>query len=184
MVTKLPSSSDVSQSSTRLTPRAAILYGIVFMLCGTYPVLLGMGVFQGHPAPDVQPWVVIAAGSMFILAGLAIINGYAIAGGADASGNLPDGASLFRKVTQYVLGLAIVGLMFAVFAWISFGPGERHFSSSVSIPGLASSGHSSERSGRIAFGIGTVLMGLFLVLAAVSGAKRLWRDLRGGPKAQ
>jgi hypothetical protein len=184
VVTKLPSSSDVSQSSTKLTPRAAIFYGIVFMLCGTYPVLLGLGVFHGHPAPDVQPWVVIASGSMFILAGLAIINGYAIAGGLGADGNLPDSAPLFVKVTQYVLGLAIVGLMFAVFAWISFGPGERHFSSSVSIPGLSRSGHGSERSGRIAFGIGTVLMGLFLVLAAVSGAKRLWRDLRGGPKAE
>jgi hypothetical protein len=171
----------VSQSSTNLTPRAAIFYGIVFMLCGTYPVLLGLGVFHGHPAPDVQPWVVIASGSMFILAGLAIINGYATAGGLGADGNLPESAPLFRKVTQYVLGLAILGLMFAVFAWISFGPGERHFSSSVSIPGLSRSGHSSERSGRIAFGIATGFMGLFLVLATVTGAKRLWRGIRGGP---
>ena len=68
--------------------------------------------------------------------------------------------------------------MFAVFAWIAFGSGERHFSLSMSIPGFSTSAHSSERSGRIAFGIGAGFMGLFFVLAALSGAKRLWRSTR------
>jgi hypothetical protein len=72
----------------------------------------------------------------------------------------------------------IVGLMFAVFAWVAFGPGERHFSSSVSIPGLSTSAHSSASSGRIAFGIGAGFIGLFFVVATVSGAKRLWRSMR------
>ena len=181
MATKLPSSSDVSQSGNNLTPRGAIAFGLLFILCGTFPVLAGLGVFHARSAPDAPPWLIIASGGIFILAGLAIINGYAIAGGVQADGNLPDGAPLFVKVTQYVLGLAIVALMFAVFAWVSFGPGERQFSSTVAVPGLSSSGHSSEHSGRIAFGIGTVLMGLFLVFATVSGAKRLWREVRGAP---
>ena len=174
----------MSQSSNNLSPRGAVAFGILFMLCGTYPVLAGLGVFHTHPPPDAPPWLIIATGSMFILAGLAIINGYAVSGGVQADGNLPDSAPLFVKVTQYVLGLAIVGLMFAVFAWVSFGPGDRHFSSSISIPGFSTSGHSSASSGRIAFGIATVLMGLFLVIATVSGAKRLWRDIRGGPRAE
>jgi hypothetical protein len=145
------------------------------MLCGAYPVLAGLGVLPGHPAPGVPPWVVVAAGSTFILAGLALINGYAIAGGLQADGNLPDSAPLIVRVAQYVLGLAIIALMFAVFAWVAFGPGDRHFSSSVSIPGLSTSAHSSARSGRIAFGFGTVLIGLFLLVATVSGARRLRR---------
>ena len=154
------------------------------MLFGTYPVLLGLGVFHGQPAPEVQPWVVIATGSMFILAGLAIINGYALSGGVQTDCNLPDSAPLIVRVTQYVLGLAIVGLMFAGLAWISFGPGERHFSSSISVPGVSTSGHGSARSGRTAFGIVNVFMGLFLVLAAGSGAKRRWRRMRGGPQVE
>ena len=146
----------MSASNSSLTPRGAIAFGLLFMACGTYPVL----------------------------AGLAIIVDYGMAGASPVDGSLPDSAPFFLKVTQYVLGLAIVGLMFAVFAWIAFGAGQRQFSSSISLPFWSSSGRSSERSGRIAFGIGAVLMGLFLVLAAVSGAKRLWRGGRGGSQAE
>ena len=184
VVTKLRTSRVVSQSSGNLTPRGAIAFGALFMLCGTFPVLAGLGILHGSPAPDVPPWVVIASGSMFILAGLAIINGYAVAGGVQADGNLSDSAPLIVRVTQFLLGVAIIGLMFAVFAWVAFGPGERHFSSSVSISGFSTSTHSSARTGRIVFGIGAGFIGLFLVAAVVSGAKRLWRDIRGGPKAQ
>lgn len=160
----------------QLSPRGAIIVGILFMVFGAYPVLLGLGVVHGRPAPGVQPWVVLAAGSMFILAGLAMINGYAVAGGSQANGDLAADAPLAARVTQFVLGTSIVGLMFAVFAWVAFGSGERHFSSSFSIPGLSTSGQSSERSGRIVFGIAAVFIGLFFVFGAVSGAKRLWRD--------
>jgi hypothetical protein len=154
------------------------------MACGTYPVLAGLGVVHMSPTPGTPAWVVVATGGMFVLAGLAIIVDYGMAGASPVDGSLPDSAPFFLKVTQYVLGLAIVGLMFAVFAWIAFGAGQRQFSSSISLPFWSSSGRSSERSGRIAFGIGAVLMGLFLVLAAVSGAKRLWRGGRGGSQAE
>jgi hypothetical protein len=174
----------MSASNSPPTPRVAVVIGILAILCGVYPVLVGFGVVHVRLDPGVQPWIAVAAGSMFILAGLAIINGYAIAGASQADGSLPDNAPLFVRVAQYLLGLAIVGLMFAVFAWISFGPGERHFSSSISLPFWSGSGHSSERSGRIAFGIATGFLGLFLVLSGVSGGKRLWRDIRGGPRAE
>ena len=171
-------------NANQLTPRGAIIVGIFSMLCGTFPVLAGLGVLHARPAPGVQPWVGVAAGAMFILAGLAIINGYAVAGRAQADGSLSADTPFIAKVVQYVLGLAIVGLMFAVFAWISFGPGERHFSSSMSFPGFSSSGHSSERSGRIAFGIATVLIGMFFAFSAVFGAKRLWSDSQREPQVK
>ena len=182
----VPPKSDAQSGSNanRLTPRRAIVVGILFMVCGAFPVLAGLGLLHGRPAPGVQPWVVVAAGSVFILAGFAIINGYAVAGGSEADGDLSADAPFFARVTQYVLFLSIVGLLFAVFAWISFGPGERHFSSSMSIPGWSTSGHSSERSGRIAFGLATGFFGLFFVLFAVSGAKRLWRDSPRAPRVK
>jgi hypothetical protein len=179
----LPSSTPKSgSSSNQLTPRGAIIVGIFFMLCGTFPVLAGFGVLHGRPAPGVQPWVVVAAGSMFILAGIAVINGYAVAGGSQANGDLSVDAPFTARVVQYVLGLAMVGLMFAVFAWISFGPGERHFSSSMSIAGLSRSGQSSEELGRVVFGIAAGLIGLFFVFSAVEGVKRLWRDRQRTPQ--
>jgi hypothetical protein len=175
----MKSASPNGTSVNQLSPRAAIVTGIVFMLCGLFPVLVGLGVFHTPPTPGTPRWVVIAAGGMFILAGAAIINGYAVAGGAQANGDLSESAPFAARVLQYVLGTSIVGLMFAVFAWVAFGPGERHFSSSVSIPGLSASGRSSDRSGRIAFGIASAFMGLFFVLGAVSGARRLLRSRAG-----
>jgi hypothetical protein len=177
-----PSAPRPGPNPNQLTPRGAIVMGILFIAAGAFPVLISLGIVQGHPAPGVPSWVGVAAGSMFILAGLAIINGYAVAGGTQPNGDLSAGAPFLARVVQYLLGVAIIGLMFAVFAWVSFGPGERHFSSSVSVPGLSLSGHSSERSGRIAFGIATVLIGSFFALATVCGAKRLWRGRRGAPE--
>lgn len=179
----MPQSTEGSgPNANQLSPRGAIIVGIFCMVCGAYPVLAGLGVVHGRPAPGVQPWVAVAAGTMFILAGLAVINGYAVAGGAQANGDLSASAPFIARVTQYVLGIAIIGLMFAVFAWVSFGSGERHFSSSLSLPGLSVSSQSSERSGRIAFGIAAVIIGLFFVFAVVSGAKRLWRDSQRPPR--
>ena len=174
----------MSEPTSIPTPRGAVFIGIIAMLCGVYPILVGLGVVHVRRAPEAQPWVAIAMGGMFVLAGLAIINGYAVAGASRADGSLPDNAPFFVRVTQYVLGVGIVGLMFAVFAWVAFGPGERHFSSSISLPFWSSSEHSSERSGRIAFGIAAGFMGLFLVLSAVSGAKSLWRASRGASKPE
>ena len=139
-------------------------------------MLSGLGIVPHREAQGVAPWVAIAAGSMFILAGLAVINGYALGGGAQANGDLSANAPFAVRVTQFLLGTAIIGLMFAMFAWVAFGSGARHFSSSVSIPGLSLSGHSSERSGRIVFGIAAIAIGLGFVFAFVGGARRLWRD--------
>lgn len=177
--TPAPSPDPMSDPDSPPTPRTAVVLGIIAILCGVYPVLVGLGVIHVRPEPGAQPWVAVAVGGMFILAGLAIINGYAIAGASRADGSLPDGTPLFVRVTQYVLGTGIVGLMFAVFAWVAFGPGERHFSSSISLPFWSSSSHGSERSGRIAFGIADAFMGLFLILSIVGGAKRLWRGRKG-----
>ena len=79
----------MSEPNTVPTPRSAIVIGIIAMLCGAYPVLVGLGVVHVRPAPGAQAWVAVAIGGMFILAGLAIINGYAVAGAAKPDGSLP-----------------------------------------------------------------------------------------------
>ena len=149
--------------------------GLLFMVCGIVPVLGGLGMIDARPAPDVAPWVVVAAGAMFVLAGLAIINGYALWGDPAPDGDLAADAPFAAKLIQYLLGTSIVGLMFAVFAWIAFGPGQRRFATSMSLGGAATSAQSSAHTGRIVFGVGAVLIGAFFVMATVSGAKRLIR---------
>ena len=63
----------------------------------------------------------------------------------------------------------------AVFNWIAFGPGERRFGGGIALPFVAVSGPSSEWTGRAAFGIGAVLVDLFLVWFLERGL----RDLLG-----
>jgi hypothetical protein len=166
-----------SSRPDQITPRGAVLVGMFCIVCGIVPLLGGFGVVDVRPAPDVARWVVVAAGAMFMLAGLAIINGYALWGAPAADGDLAADAPFAARLAQFLLGTSIVGLMFAVFAWIAFGPGQRHFSASLSIPGLSTSAQSSARTGRIVFGVGAVFMGLFFVTATVSGARRLIRNL-------
>jgi hypothetical protein len=110
-------------------------------------------------------WVVGAAGLMFFLAGIAIL-----------TGPPPDTPEASRTTWRtFLLGLGIVGALAAVFNWVAFGPGPRAFGGSVSIPFVSVSGASSERSGRIAFGIAAVVIDAFAVWVIVRGL----RDLLG-----
>ena len=173
----LKSATPSDSGVTRLSPRGAVLVGALCVAGGLYPVLVGLGVIHIPLDPGVARWVPVAVGAMFILAGCAVINGYAIMGGLQANGEMPPDAPFSAQVAQYLLGVSIVGLMFAIFAWVAFGAGERHFSSTVSVPGLAVGHRSSERGGRIAFGIGAALIGMFFVVSVVSGARQL-RSIR------
>jgi hypothetical protein len=47
-----------------------------------------------------------------------------------------------------------------VFDWVAFGPGERRFSGSASVPGISLSGSTSELAGRVFFGLFAVLFDL------------------------
>lgn len=169
----LKSAQSPDSGVTRLSPRGAVAVGACCVACGLYPVLIGLGVIHIPLDPGVARWVPIAAGAMFILAGCAVINGYAVMGGVQPNGAIPPDAPFSAQVAQYILGVSIIGLMFAIFAWVAFGAGERHFSSTVSMPGLAAGHRGSDRGGRIAFGVGAALIGLFFVVSVVSGARQL-----------
>jgi hypothetical protein len=91
---------------------------------------------------------------------------------------MPPGTSWSIRLVQYLLGLAIVSLMTAVFTWVAFGPGTRHFSTTVSLPFWSSTKASGETFGRAAFGFGAALLWLFLIGVGISGARQLVRDYR------
>jgi len=112
---------------------------------------------SGFHAPR---WVVGAAGGVFLLAGLAIF-----------TQDHPILSSLLRALLLTSFG--------AVFTWVSFGPGEREFSSSVSIPFLTFTRSSSEITGRICFAPGALLLdGAALYTWFLLGRDWVMRDLR------
>jgi hypothetical protein len=163
-----------------MSPRLAIVLGLLCAAVGVVIILAGVGVLPLAPAPDVQrsPWVVVCAGLMFVFVGAALIVGFAVAGGSGPDGDLPAGTPFGVRLLQYLLGLGIVGSLTAIFTWIAFGPGERHFSSTVVLPFMTRGVASGETSGRVVFGIAAVLIWLFLVTFGFVGARRLFRDAR------
>ena len=162
---------------TQLSPGGAVVIGLLFAACGLFPILLGLGVLPAHADPGVPPWLVIAAGMLFVQAGALLIVSYAIAR-VDAVGNDPPGTPLGVRVAQYLLGLSLTGTMLAMFAWIAFGRGERHFSYGIAIPFFWARSGGGALPGRIAFGIAAVLIAVLFAAGGVAGAKQLRRSRR------
>ena len=157
---------------TQLGPKAAVVLGLFAALMGFLVIGMALHIIPTDTPGDTPRWIGAAAGLAFVLAGAAVIVGYAVAGGAAPDGDLPAGTPFGVRLTQYLLGLSIVGLMTAIGAWVTFGPGRREFS----ITGLPVLGpRAGEIMGRVAFGLGTVLSAVFFVLLAVVSARRLRR---------
>jgi len=102
-----------------------------------------------------------------------MIVGYAVAGGVKPDGDLPAGTPRGVRVTQYLLGLGIISALGAVTTWVAFGPGSRAFT--VTLP-FVGRGPGDETVGRAAFGIGAVLMWIFLVVFVMISVRRIRRD--------
>ncbi len=142
----------------RIEMRDAFIGGGIASLVGLFIIAISIwGDDAGFHAPR---WVVGAAGGTFLLAGLAIF-------GQD----LPYFSGLIRALLLTAFG--------AVFTWVSFGPGEREFSSSVSIPFLTFTRSASELSGRICFAPGALLLdGLALYMWFLFVRDWFMRDLQ------
>lgn len=155
---------------TQLSPGGAIVIGVFFGVMGTIVILIARGAFgPGHLSDGTPPWVGIAAGALFVLGGLALIVGYGVAGGVAANGDLPPGTSRGVRFVQTALGLGIIALLASIASWIAFGAGSRHFRGS----GPFISGPVNEMLGRAMFGIGAVLMWLFMAVILIVAVNRL-----------
>jgi hypothetical protein len=117
-----------------MTRATAIRLIVIFpaMAIGGWMLLASLGVF-GQPVRhpnDAPNWMGALIGFLFFGgASAAMINvGY---GAADQmSAQLPSGAPAFARILSGALGVAVALGLAVVFVWISFGPGERHFTGS------------------------------------------------------
>jgi hypothetical protein len=71
------------------SPRVAIIMGGGVIVVGIFPVLIGLGILTPArtDATSTPGWVAVALGLMFVLAGLAAIVDYGIAGGVGPDGD-------------------------------------------------------------------------------------------------
>jgi len=135
------------------------------MACGVAPVLGSLEIIPYKLTPGTPVWVGIAAGFVFVLAGAALINGYVFGGGEDFESRATRG--VYR--VQQLLGFTICALFVAIAGWIGFGPGEREFMSSISLPSWQSQGRGSPNIGRVVFGAGAIMcagIGMVALVAA------------------
>lgn len=113
-------------------------------------------------------WLGLAVGLAFFLGGAATMLQIA-AGANERTGELPPDAPRWMRAAQQLFVLAIALCFAAIGSWVAFGPGTRHFTGSLPI---------GEIGGRIVFGIGAVIVWLFVVAVA----KRAARELLGRSK--
>jgi hypothetical protein len=157
-----------TQPQEPLSRRAAFLSGAGGVAIGLYFMLAAFGLV---PAGELNGpiWIGVAAGLTFLLGGTAVI--LQTAGGAnERTGELPSDAPRWMRAAQLLLVLAIALCFALIGSWIAIGPGTRHFTGTLPIGVIG---------GRLAFGLGAVIVWLFVVLVA----KRLMRELSGRGQA-
>jgi hypothetical protein len=156
------------RTPTELSPRGAILLGLLFTAGGVAPILGALEIIPYRLTKGTPVWVGIAAGVLFILFGASFINGYVFGGGKNFDAEAPP---LVRAI-QSVLGFAILAAFASIAGWIGFGPGEREFSSSVSLPFWSSEGRGNVSLGRAAFGLAAILCAAFAIAVAFAGFRK------------
>jgi hypothetical protein len=143
-----------------LTPRAAMLIGLVFVASGVFPMLAAFDVGPLRQ-DDINgpPWLGFVAGGIFTAAGLSIMAGT----------RSSRAANLFGLLS--LAGLAMIG------NWIAFGAGERACSGSISLPLMWCESDFSGLGCRIPFGLGALITDAFLCYMMVS----ILQKALGGP---
>ncbi|MFW6089081.1 MAG: hypothetical protein ACODAB_04965 [Gemmatimonadota bacterium] len=158
-----------------IRPIDGALFGTLFLAAGLMILSIAFEWIYVDPASIHAPrWVLGICGVMFLVPGVVALyfgvrNGRG--GGARSGRRAREDAF---SVVGWLTGLVISGGMTVVAGWIAFGPGERAFSGSVGVGGVAVGGSGqSETVGRWVFGICAVLVGLFTVWGLVYGVRRL-----------
>lgn len=149
-----------------------LVLGVACSLVGVVVVLVALGRFGAPPlAAGTPAWIGVLGGVVFVLGGLALLLGYTLGDGVTADGDLPPGTPFAVRLVQYLLGLGITTSLALIASWVAFGPGPRKFHGSGAVDGLAI----GETFGRAVFGLGAVLVWLFVAALSVGGLRRLGR---------
>jgi len=145
-----------------LTQKQLTLISVVFVAMGIVIVLIGTGFIDAKR--NAPGWVIALAGCTFIAAGLVV----------PRTKRLKNSANKSADIVSQLLGLVIIGCMGTICTWVGFRPGERQFSSSISVAfsGPVTANHANETFGRVVFGGMGALIDIWFIVALISMVKK------------
>jgi hypothetical protein len=157
-------------TETKLSPKRAVVFGLVCIAASLVPILAGLGKIPIKPTDGTPGWVGVCCGLAFLFAGFILFSD-AVDGVLGPDGQVLDSAPAWVKSFQAVMGFAIVTSLASVTSWVAFGSGDRHFQSSISLPFVAYRTSSSDSVGRWVFGFMAVIMWCMIGGALIRGAR-------------
>lgn len=148
---------DMKHSGKSLGPGAQMLFGLLFVVVGCFPILAAFDIGPiGTAEINGPPWLAAAAGGVFVAGGLMVMLGE----------DLPWVRDLL--VVSILVGLG------AIANWIAFGAGTRACSTSGTLAFFTRDIDLAGMACRIPFGIGGLIvnaLGLYMIVAMLQ--KRL-----------
>ncbi|MFQ5593862.1 MAG: hypothetical protein ACE5HA_06905 [Anaerolineae bacterium] len=159
--------------------KTAVFMGLVSSAAGGFVLLAAAGFI---PAPEesfhAPHWVVGLCGLAFLIAGGLLLEGQLFAW-LGRGGRRDEFRQTIFEVSRYWAGVSIITIFALIFDWIAFGPGERQFSSSISLPFFSVTTSGGQSIGRYMFGFGAIMLNLLAVWGWANGFRQLRRDLAG-----
>jgi len=150
--------------------RSTIFFALITAAIGLFYVVVSI-VGPTHPKPGAAPaWIGFVCGLVFVLGGGAVLIQTLFKGGDESTANPISGAPPWLGFVYKMLCLAIVLGLGAVATWVAFGPGPRTFGGTGAFLG--------EKGGRVAFGIGAVIIWSIVAAGAFAKLSQLFRRMR------
>ena len=152
-----------------------IAVGLLTVALGLVPVLVMAGILPRSQSADPAPsWIGLLVGLAFICAGLLVVMRELAGIGNDSRAVMTQNLPWPLHAACDLLVGVIIFSMAAIFTWVAFGPGPRHFSVSAGILFWTRTSGGGDALGRAAFGFGALLFWVFAI-AFVRDAARRWR---------
>jgi hypothetical protein len=149
--------------------------GLLGMAVGSIPLWSILGYLPHGPvSPNSAPdWIGVLIGLMFFFAGMMAIARSLTGDPYAPDGELPATAPPALRLVYDAMMMTVLISFAAVFSWVAFGAGTRHFQVSVMAAGVSTSTHGGgDTMGRVAFGIAAMIAWLIVVNAALSIMRR------------
>lgn len=162
----------MAEGAARKLDWGLLAIGMIASAGGLYLALSGVGLAPLPSRLNGPNWLALAAGLVFVAAGLSVlVRGWLAV--PDNQSNLPADAPVALVAVQWLAAFTITAGLASIGTWIAFGAGPREFTMSLPL-----TGSTGEMIGRIAFGFGAIVTWLMAAGVAYAGLNKIFGGKR------